>query len=159
MWAQPITVAFQQKDISIFTTSSTSTSLSATASSSTTSSGTSALGSVPPTTSPTQTQTPTPTPGISTGAIAGIVVGAVALLALAIGASLFFRRKRSQSSRHSDTVELHNAQEGHFVDTKPGYTPGDPSWDSSMHKHPVELQPDAAVELPSHRTSRRHELP
>lgn len=165
MWAQPITIAFQQNDLSLFTTSvpstsstsSTSTSSNPTyTSSASTTSVTAISSSIPPTTSPTQTQTPSPGP--STGAIAGIVVGAIALLALVIGASFFFRKRRS-SSKHPDVVEMHNAQQGYSETTKLGHAPQDPTWDSSYHKDPAELRDAEPIELPNYRTSRRHELP
>jgi hypothetical protein len=97
-------------------------------------------------------------PDPSVGAIAGIVVGAVALLALIIGASLFFRRQQrpTPSSRHLDLEEIQMTQEGRAAATKPNYTLRDSSWDS---KRPAELQDGGVVELPNYRSSRRHELP
>ncbi|KAI4762619.1 hypothetical protein E4T52_10744 [Aureobasidium sp. EXF-3400] len=99
--------------------------------------------------------------GPSTGTIAGIVVGAVAVLALIIGASLFFRRQRrpSASSRQLDLMEIQMAQEGHSGVSKPVYTLRDPSWDSSVQKRPAELAEDDVVELPNYRSFRPHELP
>jgi hypothetical protein len=107
-------------------------------------------------TSPAQIQNPNPGP--STGTIAGIVVGAVALLAMIIGASIFFRRQQrpTPSTRHLDLVEIQMAQESQSGATKPGYTLRDPSWDS---KRPAELHEGGVVELPNYRSSRPHELP
>lgn len=95
MWAQPITVAYQQRDVSLFSTSSSAASSSAAASSSqngtaaaTTASGAAATSSV----SSDQSS------GLSTGAKAGIGVGvALGVLAL-LGVVLFllFRRRKRQ---------------------------------------------------------------
>jgi LPXTG-motif cell wall-anchored protein len=155
MWAQPITVAFEQDDLSLFGVSPTSASTTTTTPSSSVPANTSPSSA--PTTSPSHSQTPSSGP--STGAIAGIVVGAAALLALIIGASIFFRRKRRPSSRQSELVELHNAQDGYLRDNKQDHAPQDPSWDMAAHKASAELRGDVVIELPNYPSSRRHELP
>ncbi|KAH0032184.1 hypothetical protein KCU78_g2645, partial [Aureobasidium melanogenum] len=122
------------------------------------SSETSASGTITKVTSPAQIQNPNPGP--STGAIAGIVIGAVAVLAIIIGVSLFFRRQRrpTTSSRDLDFMDIQMAQQGHSDLGKTKYTLRDPSWDSNR-KGLAELQEDEIVELPNYRSSRQHELP
>lgn len=116
------------------------------------------LGSNAPTTSPAQIEGPRPGP--STGAIAGIVVGAVALLAIIIGAAIFFRRQRrpTTSPRSLDLMDVQMAQKGHTGVGDSDYTLQDPSWDSGR-KGPAELHENELVELPNYRSSRQHELP
>jgi hypothetical protein len=156
MWAQPITIAFQQKDISLFTTSAAASS-SIPASPTSPASFTTSASSSSPTISPSQTQTPNPV--ISTGDIAGIVVGVVALLAIVIGALLFYQKRKAASpSRNSYPVEIHNAQEGYSEATKSGHTPQDPSWDRSIHKDPADFRDTEPIELPNYSSTRRHEL-
>ncbi|KAG9961366.1 hypothetical protein KCU61_g5682, partial [Aureobasidium melanogenum] len=118
----------------------------------------SASGTITKMTSPAQIQNSNPGP--STGAVAGIVIGAVAVLAIIIGVSLFFRRQRrpTTSSRHSDSMDIQMAQQGHSDLGKTKYTIRDSSWDSSR-KGLAELQEDQLVELPNYRSSRQHELP
>ncbi|KAH0343425.1 hypothetical protein KCU81_g5210, partial [Aureobasidium melanogenum] len=118
----------------------------------------SASGTITKMTSPAQMQSSSPGP--STGAIAGIVIGAVAVLAIVIGVSLFFRRQRrpTTDSRHFDSMDMQMAQQGHSDLGKRKYTLRDSSWDSNR-KGLAELQEDELVELPNYPSSRQHELP
>jgi LPXTG-motif cell wall-anchored protein len=101
MWGQPVVVEFQQKDLTLFSTS---------ASTSSTSSGTASPSAT--TAQPAVTSTGSPTPstnpksGLSTGAQAGIGVGVaiVALILLAI-AAFFLRRKRKAGQKPNNESE------------------------------------------------------
>ncbi|THW92420.1 hypothetical protein D6C99_06119 [Aureobasidium pullulans] len=168
MWAQPITVAFQQRDLSLFTTSLPSTSSASsttTSESSTTKTSSESVTStsvsstlsmttgdipvinsssrLPALASSTSTTSPTDTPsfGPSTGAIAGIVVGAVAALAFLIGAVILFRRRRNraQPSNSWSTMEIQTSQAGHSGPAKSDYGRYEPSLDMKSLKRPAEL--------------------
>ncbi|KAH0167834.1 hypothetical protein KCU67_g3735, partial [Aureobasidium melanogenum] len=140
------------------TVSSQSPTVASTMPGPTSSSETSASGTITKMTSPAQIQNSSPGP--STGAIAGIVIGTVAVLAIIIGVSLFFRRQRRPtiSSRHLDSMDIQMAQQGHSDPGRTKYTLREPSWDSNR-KGLAELQEDELVELPNYRSSRQHELP
>ncbi|KIW03366.1 uncharacterized protein PV09_05574 [Verruconis gallopava] len=98
MWGQPITIAYQQKDLSLFSTSSSS----ASATGSVTLSNLASASTSNPVSSSSQTQPGNTSSGLSTGAKAGIGVGvAVAVLAiLGMAFFLFSRQKRQQSPHH-----------------------------------------------------------
>ena len=101
-WAQPLTIAYQQRDVSLFSTSSSSSSASGSSSISSGSASSSATSSAAG-----ASQTPSTgdsDAGLSTGAKAGIGIG-VALGALAvIGLAAFLlmrRRKRANMAPHT----------------------------------------------------------
>jgi hypothetical protein len=99
MWGQPISVEFQQRDLTLFTTG-TSTSSSVSTSISTTAQPSNTIAQ--PYTSPTVTITPSsaPTSGLSVVATAGIAI-AVAIGGFLILASVvfFFVRRRRAAKR------------------------------------------------------------
>ncbi|KAH0381467.1 hypothetical protein KCU92_g6986, partial [Aureobasidium melanogenum] len=158
MWAQPITVAFQQSDLALFTTSSSSIS----SSSSTTTSTSSTISSINTVTStPTTSPAPKKASSLSGGAIAGIVIGALAVLAIIAAAVFFLRRQRkgSPSAENLVPMETHKAQSEYSGARPSDHKHFDPSWISSEQKGPAEMQEDEPVELADLRATRRHELP
>jgi LPXTG-motif cell wall-anchored protein len=124
MWGQPVVVEFQQKDLTLFSTSTSSIS----SSTSSRSSGTASPSAT--TAQPAITSTGSPTPstdpksGLSTGAQAGIGVGVaiVALILLAI-AAFFLRRKRKASQKPNNGSE--NKVELPTHESRPGELHGD----------------------------------
>ncbi|KAF2721106.1 hypothetical protein K431DRAFT_346608 [Polychaeton citri CBS 116435] len=94
MWAQPITVAFQQKDLALFTTSASSTTATTAMITSTPNAQTS---SSTPVTSQPPSSSPSSKGGsdLTGGDIAGIAIGAAAVLGIIIGLAIFFRRRNS----------------------------------------------------------------
>ncbi len=119
MWGQPIVVEYQQKDLTLFSTSvSTSSTSSTTASPSAT------------TNQPALTSTGSPSPstnpksGLSTGAQAGIGVGvAIVALILLVIAAFFLRRKRQAGQKPNNGSE--NRVELPIGESKPGELYGD----------------------------------
>lgn len=105
MWAQPLTIAYQQRDLTLFSTSS-SVASSAAASSVASSANAAISGAAAALSSPSSSDNDS---GLSTGAKAGIGVG-VALGALALlGLALFLlfrrRRRQQQEAPHSAAYE------------------------------------------------------
>ena len=108
MWAQPVSVAFRQADLTLFTTSSSEilTSSSSTASAhsssssqltSTTSQGSTAAADVSLADEASSSAVPTRNDSgvnLSTGAVAGIAIGGAAVVWFIIGLAIFFALKR-----------------------------------------------------------------
>ena len=112
MWAQPITVAFQKSDLSLFakptgqgTGGSTATSTSTAASTSTTT--TSSTGTTLSSATNSPLPSTRPSSGLSHGTIAGIAIGAAAVLGFLIGGAIFLQRKQKSAPSLSDA---HNSQ-------------------------------------------------
>ncbi|KAK5999738.1 hypothetical protein QM012_005144 [Aureobasidium pullulans] len=173
MWAQPITVAFQSSDLSLFTTSSpsissalsatisksTSTSSSTSSSSSSGSSSTITSSGTVATTSPAATKVPSSGP--SDGVIAGIVIGAMAAIALIASAIFLFRRQRraSPSAENLVPMETQKIQSDYTATDPADYKHYGPSWVApSDKKWPAGMRDREPVELADLRSSRRHEL-
>ena len=100
MWAQPIEVAFQQKDLSLYTTATSTPSSSSTTARPSSNPVTQVAATA---TSPAQTTTPTLIPndtgGLSSGAKAGIGVGAavVGAFLIVLGLLLVWRRRKQRA--------------------------------------------------------------
>ena len=146
MWAQPMQFAYQQKDLSLFTTSSSSAPLgsSSTASPSQTPSAVAAATTSGP---PSQSATTTAiaVAGLSPGAKAGIAVGVIAAFLLLVGAGvfLFWRRRRAMKS------------------VGPDLRPDHISWPTTYSEEPKSrnstvIAPQSPQEIAS---NERHELP
>ena len=100
MWAQPIQVAFQQKDLSLYTTgtpTSFSSSTTAPPSSNSLTQVTMTATSLAPTTTPTSV--PNDNGGLSSGAKAGIGIGAavVGAFLIVLGLFLVWRRRKQRA--------------------------------------------------------------
>ena len=106
MWAQPLTVAYQQRDLSLFSTSSSAASSSASGSSIDSSAATSSSGAASTSSAAAAQEDNT---GLSTGAKAGIGVGValgvLALLALGIFLLLRRRKRQHQMTPHNAAYE------------------------------------------------------
>jgi hypothetical protein len=115
MWAQPISVAFKQADIALFTTTTSSSSSASTASVTggpttntaplTSTSSTSSTGTAISSAGNNATANYT-SQGLSGGAIAGIVIGAAAIVGLIIGLAIFlvFRRRKDHQAAAAGTA-------------------------------------------------------
>jgi LPXTG-motif cell wall-anchored protein len=101
MWGQPVMVEFQQKDLTLFSTSvSTSSTRSATASPSATTKQAAVTSTAPP------TPGTNPNSGLSTGAKAGIGVGIAIGALFLLGVAFFFlRRKRKAGQNKTNGLE------------------------------------------------------
>lgn len=158
---------------------SSTTSASSTSSASTTPSAqsTSTTPSAQPTSQTTPSVSPAPSPGkssgISAGAIAGIVIGAVAVLLLAMGIFLFFRRRRAPTSApepfHSPEAAIYYhtqaTQAKHESNQPYPVSAGTPaSQYAPVSQYPVGEEtppshlPSYAVELPSNEDRSPREL-
>ena len=179
MWAQPITVAFQKSDLSLFTTSSaqvtgvktgvkTTTSHSITTPTSTGGSPNSSANSTSQSTGPAPTS---PASGLSNGTIAGIAIGAAALLGLLIGGAILFKRRQKSASSSSAARDTQSTQQDpmqgtygstHHPKQNHVYAEGEVKYDAMGQRLPnegfkSELHHDHLLELSNH-ADRRYEL-
>ncbi|KAL1305375.1 hypothetical protein AAFC00_002269 [Neodothiora populina] len=182
MWAQPITVAFQPPDLSLFSITSTvsntaasasisssssspmtttkpsiasSTAISSAASTSPTGSSSSTTSSSSPSSTPPTTTTQPPNPGLSVGAIAGIVISASAVLATIIGAAIYFRSKRNPTTPSSSASNGRKRRTRlGFPDR--GYWHQHPDQNESIDKLPRPLYPHHELYYHFHQ---RHKQP
>lgn len=112
MWGQPVTVAFQSEDLTLFTTNTAAAVRSSTRSATPTPATRTETPTTPSPTAPAASETPAETAPLSSGAKAGIGVGAAAgaLFLLAGLVALFlWRRRRRRRLRAKDgeaAVEL-----------------------------------------------------
>ena len=173
MWAQPITVAFQKSDLSLFTTSSVKTAMMPVSPSTTslstgrsTTSSSAGKGTTPGTHS--HSPLPSSNSGFSSGAIAGTVIGAVAVLGFLVGGFTLLRRKRNMTPLVGREKQF-NEQAGSGYQAGGGHT-GYPESDSGKFQHQYDAvgqnpskqwqaqQPNVFMsELPDY-ADRRHEL-
>nr|POE74713.1 hypothetical protein CFP56_37244 [Quercus suber] len=161
MWGQPITVAFQQADLAIFspsatsTSGSTSSSSSSSSSSSTTMSGTAAAASATTTSSSANSS-------LSGGAIAGIIIGAAAVLGLLIGAALFFRARRHKSAAAAAATTPpmsgpHGAEGTYYAPDKSGYQ--QPYYDGQQQQQQAFLSDPKYADAPPSQPAELHSEP
>lgn len=110
MWGQPIEVAFQQADLSYYTTSASSTSTSSTSSATAQPSSIPTTPSAATATSPPSTSSAVATGGLSPGAQAGIgaCVGLVGLSLIGVALFLFWRKRRVVALDHQPTKVYFN---------------------------------------------------
>ncbi|KAL4898863.1 hypothetical protein BDW74DRAFT_184287 [Aspergillus multicolor] len=113
MWAQPITIMYQESDLSLYTTTTTNRS------SSTTSNATSDTAPNPSDVHTAETETSS-SDGLSGGAIAGIAVGCVAGVLVLLGlVFIMWRRKRGKVQSANDQSVPHRNTPGEGYGTKP----------------------------------------
>lgn len=95
MWAQPITIAYQESDLSRFTTAVPTSSAAFTSTN---------MPMTPTSTNPSATsQVESGKPGtFSTGAIAGVAIGAFALLSILLGLAILFWKKKKKNSQSNN---------------------------------------------------------
>ena len=164
MWAQPITVAFQKSDLSLFTTSSTEAVISPSTTSMSTGKSITSPSAGRSATPDTHSHSPLPSSnsGFSSGAIAGTVIGAIAVLGFLVGGFIFLRQRRN-------TLPSAGGQAGSGYQAGGGYTgyaewPSaevQPKYDAIRQDSPDKFQdqqPSIMSELPDY-ADRRHELP
>jgi hypothetical protein len=159
MWGQPVTVAYQQADLHLFTTSSSS--ISTAAAPRHTSATVSATSfSIPMTTNSSSTIFPSANSShdrsLSAGAIAGIAIGAAALLGILLGAAILLRRRRP--NRSVANVEP-------WPDNRPLEQPVYPGerrdpYDATYHQEPKEMEGSMNMmqELPEKGENTRYEM-
>ena len=129
MWAQPLQFAFQKKDLSLFTTSSS-------AMTTTTGAQTPMAATTMPTAMTSSLSTSTPTPvvnaGLSSGAKAGIGVGVtlgvLALILAGVFAFLLRRRKQKAMGRGSPV-------QGSMISGPMAQAPGGYAYQENQTKH------------------------
>jgi hypothetical protein len=152
MWGQPITIAFQQKDLSLFTTSSSTFSTatssqkpkatSMSASPSNTLGGSLAAQTASPTAAVPQNSGKST---LSNGAIAGISIVGVVVIGILLGLVVFFRRKRRQTRATSPVQEKDEWVRGELDGTE---VPRDGPYEIHSHE---QVKPfhhsDSLVEL------------
>lgn len=165
MWAQPFSVAYQQRDLALFTTTT-----SGSGASSPTSSGSASVTRSPTVSTASQTASPSPSGnssaatasgsnsssgGLSGGAIAGIAIGAAAVLGLIVGLAIFFafRRRKEQRAAH-DTGGTEASGAG-TTNEKHGGATATQHWNGSQQYDPVAQydhyapEQQAPVEMPT----------
>jgi hypothetical protein len=133
MWGQPIVVEFEQKDLTLFSTStSTPSTSSATPGPSATTKQTAVTSTAPPTPSTN------PSSSLSTGAKAGIGVGAAVVAIFFLGIAAFFLRRNRKAGR-KPTSGLGGTAELPGDETKPTELHGNhlpqydhPKWSSTQ---------------------------
>jgi hypothetical protein len=109
MWAQPITIAFEQRDLAFLPASTTAPSeTSSTSRTSFTPTASAATSSTPAASSIVPQESSHFSP--SGGMIGGIVGGALAVIGILIGLAIFFWRKRSKKRSHVDSPVIEHQQ-------------------------------------------------
>lgn len=155
MWGQPIEVAIQDKDVSLFTTSTSSSITSSTAQPSSTASASATSTGVSPPAQSALFPSLDDSSGLSTGAVAGIAVVAVVFGVTLLALLLWFlrSRRRGQARSRRDDFAGTQANNKPALDLSNNIYKDDPRSNVGamveMHSPPMELDSGLRAELPS----------
>lgn len=163
MWGQPIQIAFQKRDLSLYTTVTITSTPSTTAKPTTSAQPSSTAVAQAAATAASPTSTPKPSSGLSTGAKAGIGAGAALAVTFLIALVVFLLLRRKAKARLEQQRTLEAMARSNNPDSK--------EKTNSFHEEvedippPVELeQPDreldsdARVEMPERHDTRIAEM-
>jgi hypothetical protein len=139
MWGQPITVEYQQTDVSLYTTSTSKPPTS----SATAPPARTTKSDIPAETAPLQSNlSEEPQAGLSTGAKAGIGVAAAVIVLGLIGFLVWFMKRRSHRSQLPKLPELSDSEilrsQGYYGSDKVVYQKSAPL-QPPINNDPVEL--------------------
>ena len=140
MWGQAIQIAFQRRDLPLYTTVTTTSTPSTTAKPTTGAQPSSTAVAQAAATAASPTSTPKPSNGLSTGAKAGIGAGAALAVTFLIALVVFLLWRRKAKARLEQQRMLEAIARSNNSDSKEKTNP--------YHEEVVEIPPPVELEQP-----------